>query len=130
MAQSVVISLCNAPLGQPVAATFGVEGGTIGRASANTLVLDDPERTVSRVHAQVVYRDGRYFIIDRGSNPPLYNGQALGAGHEVPLNDGDRLTISSFELAIAVLADAAPASASTVAGAVPPAGCGRAGRGR
>jgi len=88
---------------------FGPEGGSIGRASTNTLALDDPDRTVSRVHAQVVCRDRRYFIIDRGSNPMLHNGQALGAGNEAPLSDGDRLTIGSFELAVQASASAAPA---------------------
>ena len=107
MMQSVVISLWNTPPGQPVSATFGMSGGTIGRASSNTLVLDDPERVVSRVHAQVVYRGGRYLVIDRGSNPTLHNGQELGPGQERPLNDGDRLTIGGFELLVAVVFDEA-----------------------
>ena len=114
MMRSIVINQRNAPPGQAVSARFGVDGGTIGRAANNALVLDDPERTVSRVHAQVVCRDGRYFIIDRGSNPTLYNGQMLGAGNETPLNDGDRLMIGGFDLAVQVLEeeDAAPASAA------------------
>ena len=40
-------------------------GGTIGRVVTNTLVLSDPERAVSRVHAQVVFRNGQYFIRER-----------------------------------------------------------------
>ena len=89
---------------------FGPEGGSIGRAKSNTLVLDDPDCTVSRVHAQVVCRAGRYFIIDRGSNPLLHNGHTLGAGNEAPLSDGDRLCIGSFDLIVQVMADVAPAS--------------------
>jgi len=112
-----------APPPQPLQVLFDSSGGTIGRADTNTLALDDPERTVSRVHAQVVCRDGRYFIIDRGSNPLLCNGRALGAGNEAPLGDGDRLTIGSFELTVRMLADAplvsvggpAPAASSMTA---------------
>ena len=113
MIEITVISARSASVNHPVAAQFGPDGGTIGRAATNTLVLDDPERTVSRVHAQVLCRDGRYFIVDRGSNPMLRNGFASGTGNEAPLNDGDRLTIGSFELAVQVLADAAPAAGSS-----------------
>jgi FHA domain-containing protein len=81
-------------------AEFGPGGGSIGRADSSTLVLDDPDRTVSRVHAQVLYRAGQYFIVDRGSNPLMCNGQPLGAGNEAHLANRDRLTIGSFELEV------------------------------
>lgn len=89
-----------APIERPLVAQFGPTGGTIGRADTNTLVLDDPDRTVSRVHAQVLCRNGQYFIVDRGSNPMQSNGQPLGAGNEAPLADGDRLVIGGFELIV------------------------------
>lgn len=95
-----VLSRQGTPLGQPLSALFGPEGGTIGRAGENILVLDDPDRTVSRVHAQVSYRDGRYFIADRGSNPLQCNGQALGEGRELELRGGERLAIGTFELEV------------------------------
>jgi len=104
--------------GVPVAgasADFGPQGGTVGRADTNTLVLSDPERTVSRVHAQVLCRDGQYVIVDRGSNPMQSNGQPLGSGREAPLADGDRLVVGGFELlvsAAAPQAHAAPAAAA------------------
>ena len=59
---------------EPVEASFDELGGTIGRADGNLMVLPDPERTISRVHAKVVYRKGNYAIEDRGSNPILVNG--------------------------------------------------------
>ena len=61
---------------------FDETGGNIGRGESNQLVLPDPERTISRVHAQVVFRNGRYAIIDRGSNPISVNGRPLGNGQE------------------------------------------------
>ena len=33
---------------------------TIGRADTNQLVLPDPDRAISRVHAQIVFRNGRW----------------------------------------------------------------------
>ncbi len=83
-----------------LSAEFGVAGGTIGRAKTNTLVLDDPDRTVSRVHAQVLCRDGVFYIVDQGSNPLQCNGIVLGVGKESRLSDGDRLLIGSFELTV------------------------------
>jgi FHA domain-containing protein len=111
MIHIAVITRQGAPAGQAIAADFGPNGGTIGRADTNTLVLDDPDRTVSRVHAQVLCRDGQYFVIDRGSNPMQCNGVSLGAGKEAPLTDGARLVIGSFELAVRATAAAPPALA-------------------
>ncbi|MDN4591413.1 type VI secretion system-associated FHA domain protein TagH [Xenophilus aerolatus] len=96
-------------------AEFGPAGGTIGRADTNTLVLSDPDRTVSRVHAQVLCRAGQFVVIDRGSNPMLHNGRSLGAGQEAVLSDGDRLVIGSFQLTVSVQQAAVPAPAPAVA---------------
>ncbi|CAN7199745.1 type VI secretion system-associated FHA domain protein TagH [Variovorax paradoxus] len=111
MIHIAVITRQGAPAGQPIAADFGPNGGTIGRADTNTLVLDDPDRTVSRVHAQVLCRDGQYFVIDRGSNPMQCNGVSLGSGKEAPLADGARLIVGSFELSVRMSAAAPPALA-------------------
>lgn len=120
MIHIAVITRQGAPAGRSIAADFGPNGGTIGRADTNTLVLDDPDRTVSRVHAQVLCRDGQYFIIDRGSNPMQCDGVSLGSGKEAALADGARLVVGSFELTVraAAAAAAAPSQAipSTVLG--------------
>ncbi len=90
-----------------LSADFDTTGGTIGRAKTNVLVLDDPDRTVSRVHAQIVHRSGKFYIIDQGSNPLSCNGATLGSGNEAPLNDGDRLQIGGFELMVSQTAGSA-----------------------
>lgn len=98
--QILVVSHRGIAVSPPRSASFGPEGGSIGRADSSSLVLDDPERTVSRVHAQVLCRGDQFFVVDRGSNPLLCNGQPLGAGNEAALSNGDRLTIGSFELQV------------------------------
>jgi len=110
MIHIAVITRQGAPAGQAIAADFGPNGGTIGRADTNTLVLVDPDRTVSRVHAQVLCRDGQYFVIDRGSNPMQCNGVPLGSGKEAPLADGTQLVVGSFELRVRAMAGAAAPS--------------------
>jgi type VI secretion system FHA domain protein len=79
-------------------AQFDELGGSIGRADTNQLVLPDPERSISRVHAQVLFRNGGWVLVDRGSNAVLVNGQTLGNGREAPLRDGDRVQIGGYLL--------------------------------
>ncbi len=79
---------------------FDEMGGNIGRAENNQLVLPDPERTISRVHAQVVYRNGRYAIVDRGSNPISVNGRPLGNGQEAFIQAGDELQIGGYAMRV------------------------------
>ena len=88
-------------------ASFDEMGGTIGRADGNTLVLPDPERTISRVHARVLFRAGGYAIVDNGSNPISVNGSPVGAGRECPLRPGDKVEIGGYVL---VASEAAPAA--------------------
>ncbi|RVU44980.1 type VI secretion system-associated FHA domain protein TagH [Rubrivivax rivuli] len=93
-----VLSYNGSPADGP-SAQFDELGGTIGRADNNQLVLPDPERTISRVHARVVFRAGGYAVVDNGSNPISVNGQVIGTGREHPLKVGDELMIGGYLLA-------------------------------
>jgi len=93
-----------------LSAQFDELGGTVGRADTNQLVLPDPDRAISRVHAQVVFRNGTFAIVDRGSNPIMVNGQTLGSGREQRVNPGDTVQIGGYVLSVGqgVAAAAAP----------------------
>lgn len=97
-----------------IAAQFGAQGGTVGRADTNTLVLPDAERFISRTHARIKFQGGHYVIEDHGSSTPvMLNGRALGRGSEAALAHGDELTIGEYQLhAIVqlVMGGAAPAA--------------------
>lgn len=97
--------------GAPLSASFGPAGGTVGRANTNALVLPDPEKTISRVHVEVVCRAGQFLLIDRGSNPVSINGMALAPGQEAPVRGGEDLLIGAYLLRVeaAPQAPAAPA---------------------
>lgn len=90
-----VLSYNGVPADGP-SAQFDEIGGTIGRADNNQLVLPDPERTISRVHARIVFRAGGYAVVDNGSNPISVNGLPVGAGREHPLRPGDQLEIGGY----------------------------------
>jgi pSer/pThr/pTyr-binding forkhead associated (FHA) protein len=70
------------------------EETSVGRSPDCDVFLDDV--TVSRRHALVVRRDGRYFIEDRGSlNGTFLNRRRIESG---PLEDGDEVQIGKYRL--------------------------------
>lgn len=93
-----VLSYRDQPPLEPLQAEFDAEGGMVGRAPGNRLVLEDPDKYVSRSHASVTLRDGRYYLTDAGSNPSIVNDRPLGAGSEVALGDGDRIVVGDYVL--------------------------------
>jgi type VI secretion system FHA domain protein len=93
---------------QPLFRRFDRLGGALGRAPGNELVLEDPGKYISRVHARVEFRDGAYCLVDVGSNPSLVNERPVGPGRHVALADGDRITIGDYQLVASVEAEAAP----------------------
>ena len=89
---------------QQMSATFGKEGGTIGRRPENDWALPDPERYISGRHATISCSDDRYSIIDTSTNGVFVNHaeQPLGNGNSAELNDGDVLTIGDYEISVSI----------------------------
>lgn len=108
-----VISYNGASAGGGLSASFDELGGSIGRADTNQLVLPDPERAISRVHAQVVFRNGGFAVVDRGSNPIAVNGQAVGNGREQRIHAGDQVQIGGYVLAVQAAAPGAAAASGS-----------------
>lgn len=56
---------------------------------------DDPEAKVSRRHARITLRDGKYFLEDLGSTNGTFvnRGKRLLPGHPHPLQDGDEIIV-------------------------------------
>ena len=109
---SISVTSFNGGATAPLSGHFDETGGNIGRGENNQLVLPDPERTISRVHAQVVFRNGRYAIIDRGSNPISVNGRPLGNGQEAFIQPGDELQIGGYAMRVEAAAATGGAGAA------------------
>jgi len=109
---SISVTSYNGGATSPLSGHFDETGGNIGRGENNQLVLPDPERTISRVHAQVVFRNGRYAIIDRGSNPISVNGRPLGNGQETFIQPGDELQIGGYAMRVEAAAATGGAAAA------------------
>ena len=96
-----VLSLNEQPLTQPITAQFGPQGGTIGRADHNTMALPDPERHISRQHAQITAVGSGFTIRNVGSaNPITVGGRSLAQGESANLRHGERLIIGGYLLEV------------------------------
>jgi len=94
-----------------VLARFDNSGGIIGRSPECQLVLDDPNRTVSRQHAGI-RRRGEQFVLDVLSqvNPVMVNGEVCAQGGNVVLKDGDTLAIGPFTVKLKLIQPASEKS--------------------
>ena len=90
------------PPAQPVERRFDQLGGTIGRAAGNDLELPDPGKYISRNHSKIDFVDGRFMLMDLGSNPSWINDRPVGTGKSANLENGDRLLIGDYVLEVEV----------------------------
>ncbi len=104
---------------------FDKEEVTIGRLSTSDISLK--ASNVSKQHTRIVFREGRYFIIDRKStNGTFVNGKRVTA--PVSLSAGDKVFIGDFSLTFLVPeseakpkeAPAKPATKTVTAPPLPP----------
>ena len=96
-----VVSWADHPPAAPTTAWFGSEGGDIGRSAECTLPLPDPERHISRRHAAVVQRQGRYFLQALSAGVPLtIDGQPLAPGGESALVAGMQIGLGIYRLQV------------------------------
>lgn len=96
-----VMTFNDMPPKQPLSANFDELGGKIGRAEGNTLVLPDPERGISRIHASISFQRGQYFICSHGSALPVYlNDQPLSNEQDAPIVVGDIIRIGEYVLQV------------------------------
>ena len=101
MIQIQVITHSGMPSAQLISATFDELGGNIGRAESNALVLNDPGRSISRIHASIVCRGGKYFIRGLGSTMPIYlNERPLNNGQDTAIADGDKIRIGDYVMQV------------------------------
>ena len=110
------------PLDYDLSARFEESGGTIGRGDKNTLVLPDPARYISRVHATVSFQAGGFVITDNGTkNAVVLNGRPLGQGGQARLGAGDTIRIGDYTLEVSLPSPAAaqPSTPARIGNAEP-----------
>lgn len=96
-----VVSWAGQPPNAPTTAWFGAEGGDIGRSAECTLPLPDPERHISRRHAVVVQRQGRYFLQALSDGVPVtIDGAPLASGDQSVLVAGMEIGLGAYTLQV------------------------------
>jgi len=81
---------------------------TIGRGATNDVVLPDPDQMLSRNHCVIEDHGSHVAVVDLSSNGTFLNYGKMPLGPTpTPLNDGDVLTVGSYELAVEITQDAA-----------------------
>jgi predicted component of type VI protein secretion system len=93
------VALDEQPISQPLVGRFDERGGTLGRSDTVTFTLPDPQRTISRVQAQVLHGDDGFWLENvSAANPILHNDRPLSSGMRVLLRAGDELGIGGYTL--------------------------------
>lgn len=99
------ISYKGSPPAQEISARFDEQGGSIGRSPDNHLVLPDPDKFISRLHARIVFQGGQYFIQDSSTGGTyLVLKDMLLQQNQAPLESGERLRIGEYELSVSIAA--------------------------
>lgn len=76
---------------------------TIGRGDENDVVLPDPDRMVSKSHCVIENHNGNVVVVDLSTNGTFLNYGKVPLGRTAtPLNNGDVLTLGSYELAVEI----------------------------
>lgn len=88
---------------QAISARFDAQGGSIGRAPDNHLVLPDPEKFVSRLHARILFQHGGYFLQDSSTGGTyLAHKDLLLQQNQIALENGEILRVGEYELAVSI----------------------------
>lgn len=99
------------PDGGPIAITVTSKRGIdIGRDQYLDWVLPDPTRFISGKHCEVRFKDGKYWLTDVSTNGTFVNRSEFRIDRPHALQDGDRIEIGRFIIAVALEPEAAEAA--------------------
>ncbi len=90
---------------------------TVGRGPACTVILEDPNRYLSRLHAEFERTARGYLLrVMSGMAPVIVNGVSHFQGSEVAVHAGDILSVEGYELEVVSVSVTKPPLATASAG--------------
>jgi len=96
-----IISYRGRPCLENAQVVFTKQGGTLGRSPDNDLVLHDPDKVISRVHATIRYENGLFSLTDTSLAGIVIVNRNISLHQDTaPLEDGDHLMIGDYELLV------------------------------
>ncbi len=90
------------PDGGPLEFSVDARGFEFGRDSHLEWTLPDKSRVVSGKHCEVRFYDNAYWLIDVSTNGTFINGSSKRMQTPYQLNDGDRLHVGEYIVAVAL----------------------------
>lgn len=76
---------------------------SIGRDSTCSVVLDDPNKHISRFHVEIEELDGVYWMsVVSKVNPVMVGGRRYGPGTRLTLKSGDSFEIGEYEVQVSL----------------------------
>lgn len=120
-----LISYDGRPGPTPSAASVGPAGCTFGRGADNALIINDPDRLVSRNQGRIEPAGQGYLLTNVSSaNTLLLNDREIGPGEQSAIAAGDQIIVGRFALGLFESTDSgatspAPAGAAQIAEAPP-----------
>ncbi|UZF94133.1 type VI secretion system-associated FHA domain protein TagH [Bosea sp. NBC_00550] len=104
------------PDGGPLSVTAsGGRGLDIGRDQHLDWALPDPTRAISGRHCEIRFRDGAWWLRDISTNGTFVNGGDHRVQSPYRLQNGDRLEIGHYVIAVVIDDDAGQAPAQSLA---------------
>jgi len=73
---------------------------TIGRASQDDVVLENSDFSISRAHATLEFKDGRFLLVPNGVNGTFLNERELELKQEVAVSIGDKIRIMNYTITL------------------------------
>lgn len=108
-----VVSYKGVPPAQEISSRFDEQGGSIGRSPDNHLVLPDPEKFISRLHARIIFQGGQYFIQDSSTGGTFLGpNDSLLQHNQALLENGQRVRIGEYELVVSLAGEPSHVSAT------------------
>lgn len=103
---------CPPSQGADIARDLGTGRLVIGRGPDCDWILNDPERTLSKIHCMVEFKGGVYIVIDSSTNGVFLNDAPapIGRGNSAVVGEGDRLRLGGFVMRAGFAAEEAPAA--------------------
>ncbi len=118
-----VINEASSRLGGEASHRWHDKGGTVGRADNNDWTLPDPHMEISRCHARIRFRQGRYYLEDTSANGILLADGVtrVEPTEPFPLEDGTEFQIGDYRIRASVTAQERTAPRETLSPADLPA---------
>ena len=107
------------PDGGPISFAVDQKGLDIGRDPFMDWTLPDPQRFISGTHCHIRYNDGGYWLHDVSTNGTMINGSPSRLTEPYRLQNGDRIHIGGYIVAVALAGDAQPGTGAAASNSAP-----------